>query len=175
MVDGSQGDFKLQQDRIAGALRVEGRIDKARSQGVVGSGDQDDPVLSFGVDDDRRVAGRKRFVGGDVYRVDSVLLELLDELLPPGVLSYASKQAGAGAKPGERHGLVGALAARYQAEVRADHCLSGRREFFSPQHDIHVDAADHEDPRLAVHSLLLRFVLFRQASRAGSLLQTQMV
>ena len=62
VVDSPQREFKLQQDRIAGALRVKGRVDKARSQGVVGSSDQDDPVLSFGVDDDRRVAGRKRFV-----------------------------------------------------------------------------------------------------------------
>ena len=175
MADCLERDLQLQQDRVPGSFPCKGSVDISGKQGIVGAGDQHDAVLAFLVDDDGRVAGRKRIYSGHSLRVDAIFPQLADELFSPGVGSNAPQETGAGPKPGKSHGLVGSLAAGYQAEVSTQDGLSRSRKLFRSQHNVHVDAADHEDPGPFAHVLtpLTRFA--RATPFAGRPLQAQMV
>src|SRR5207247_10051744 len=82
---------------------------------------------------------------------DSFLRQRGEQATAEVVVADAARHAHAGTEPGRRHRLVGTLTAGHEPGRRAEH---GRAGFGQPGHgdgDIHVQAAQHGDPRTVSH------------------------
>src|SRR6185437_12817607 len=122
---------------------------------VVGAGGDRDDVLAGVVDRDHGYSGRGVLRDADADVADSFVMQGGQQAAAEVVAADTPRHAHIGAQPGRRDRLVGTLPAGREPGRRAEH---GRAGFGQPGHgdgDIHVQAAQHGDPRTIFHARTL--------------------
>jgi hypothetical protein len=149
------GNLVLQQQdpRTAGARQ--GTIDQCSVACRVGAGDHHDGVRAICIDGDQRRSGGPRH-RHDVRRADTAIAQSCGQCAAESILADAAGHGDPCAELCRGHRLVGALAAGGSEEILAEYRLALRRKPRAACHEIHIQAADHQDrPHWVRHRRLL--------------------
>ena len=125
-------------------------------QGEVGSGGDGDAVLPLGVHLDQGDAGGRVRVNTHETSVDPFRAGYGQELVAEGIGADAADHGDFAAQTGSGHSLVCAFAARKSGEHPAQERLARPRDGGHAHHQIHVEAADHDDSGHGAPSILCR-------------------
>ena len=119
--DSGHRNLQLHEQVLRTADRIRHRIDVGGSQPVIGARSHHDAVLARGVDRDKRHSRRGGPVLYNIGDVDAVPRVGFERTLPEHVVADLGHELHAAADPGDRHGLIGPLAAGIHHECPAQH------------------------------------------------------
>jgi MFS family permease len=144
-LDGVERHFELENERIGAGDRIGGTLDILRADAPVRARYDDDAVVAFRIDDDRRDAGAAGAILRDVPRVDTFGMQRLPQ--PPAeiILPEPANHAHGSALPRRRYRLVQPLSADEQRERFADQGFAALRLARGSSDQIHVEATDDDD------------------------------
>ena len=142
LVHHRQGDLMLQKEDVAVRQRGQHALQPLHAAFAVGGGHDDDVVLALGVDLNGGRACGLPLAHAHQRRIHAVFAEIAQVAVAKGVVAHAAGHAHGHAKPPQRHGLVGALAAGDGGEGSARQRLAGFGEALHARDDIHVDGTD---------------------------------
>ena len=131
----------------AEASRASTSLQPVDGESSVRPGHDDDRVLARGVEGDQGHPGGHSVLLGDPGHIDSDAAQALRKEGPVRVGTHAAHHRYPTAELCGRVGLVGSLSARVHREVLGSDRLSGRREALEARHQVHVQAAHHDDVR----------------------------
>ncbi len=143
MINRFERDLELQDDRVHALEVRRGRVDVGWHQPVVGTLDDDDAILTIGLDEDRCNAGRRAFDDVHMRGVDAEGGEIIDRRLPEQVVADLGHHHHLGAAKPRRDRLIRALSAEAQIEALAEQSFAGARERIREGHEVRDGATDY--------------------------------
>lgn len=139
------GNFELQQQDIGGGDGVFSGVDIGRGEKSVGTGFDDDGVLSGIFDGDQCHSAGCVGCGVNAGNVDSFTFEATFECAAERVIADASDHGDTGSEASCCGSLIGSFAAGDGLRAMTADGFAGLREFLAAEHEVHVEGTDDDD------------------------------
>jgi hypothetical protein len=136
------------EERVPGVAKTGTRaFDIARKEGCIGAGSDNNRILTGGIDTDQCDSSGFVSYGSDAADVDTrggqTGLQMIGEDIVTDAANHPNQRI-PGKSPGGAR-LIGALTARDHLKRFTEHRLSGSRQAFRLNHEIHVQTPDNND------------------------------